>query len=346
MLKVPKRLHLLVVVAMTFTAAAFAGSVAAGSALADGGNQWGSNETPPTLNGDWAALNRCPVDNPTMLAADGATNVAFCLGVASPNGALTIGGLTLPTKASDLQLGLVLNETDGVATLVSPPGGAAINESIEVPNGLQALICPSRGRLAWQVCRPPRKRWGNEHSSELTNLTVSVVPAGEPSDFNLVAGLGLNQPLLSLPVKIHLQNRLLGNRCYIGSDAEPIVLQPENLTEPAVSLDTFDANGAPDPSGTMTLIQILDNQGTNTFAVPTATGCGFMGIFDEAIDGHMSLPSASGKNSLLFNEVTTDLVSISDPEPIVPNDGQELSKAWHSAVQQEENEGRRHRHGH
>jgi hypothetical protein len=346
MLKVPKRLHLLVIVAMALTTTAFAGSVAAGSALADGGHQWESNETPPTLNGDWANLNRCPVDNPTMLAADGTTTAAFCLAVASPSGALTIGGLTLPTKASNLQMGLVLNETNGTTTLVSPAGGASISESIEVPNGLQALICPSRGRLAWQVCRPQRNHRGNEHSSRLTNLTVSMVPAGEPSNFNLIAGLSLNQPLLSLPVKIHLQNRLLGNHCYIGSEAEPIVLQPENTTQPALTFEAFDGNGTPDESGPLEVIQILDTQGANSFAVPTATDCGFMGIFDEAIDGHMGLPSAAGKNSLVFNEAKTDLAAINNAESVAPNDGQELSKDWHSAVQPEENEGHHHRHGH
>jgi hypothetical protein len=348
MLKVSKRLHLLVVVAMTLTAAAFAGSVAAGSALADDGHQWDSPETPPTLSGDWAGLNRCPVDNPTMLAADGVTNIALCLAVTSPNGSLTIGGLTLPTKASNLQAGVVINETGQGATLVSPADGAAENESIEVPNGLQALICPSSGRLAWRVCRPPRHDGRDyEHSSQLTNLTVSMVQAGEPSNFNLFAGLSLNQPLLSLPVKIHLQNRLLGNRCYIGSDAEPIIIQPENTTAPTVKGEEFDGNGTPDPNGPLTKIQLADTQGSSSFAVPAATGCGFMGIFDEAIDNHMSLPSAAGKNSLVFNEAKTEIVALTIPEGVAPNDGQELSKAWHSAVQpEEENEGRHHRHGH
>jgi hypothetical protein len=343
MLKVPKRLHLLATVATALTAAAFAGSIATGAALADGGHQWESNETPPTLNGDWASLNRCPVDNPTMLAADGATNLAFCTSVSSPGGSLTIGGLTLPTKASDLQLGIVLNQTDGSSTLLSPPGGAATNEPIEVPNGLLALICPSRGHLAWQVCRPRRNDRGDEHSGELTDLIVSMEPAGEPSNFSLLAGLSLNQPIVSLPVKIHLENRLLGNHCYIGSDAEPIVLQPENTTEPAATFETFDGNGTLDPNGTMTLIQLIATQGTSSFAVPAATGCGFRGIFDEAINGHMGLPSPAGKNSLVFNESKTDLAFVSNPES---NDGQELAKAWHSAVQPEENEGHHHRHGH
>jgi hypothetical protein len=344
MLTVPKRLHLLAIVTTAFLAAAFAGSIAAGAALADGGHQWESHETPPTLSGDWAAFNRCPVDNPTMLAADNSTGLAICVALASPNGAFTIGSLTLPTKASNLQMGVVLNLTNGTATTISPAGGTSVNEPIEVPNGLVTLICPSHGRLAWKVCRPQPNDRSNEHSGELTNLTISIEPAGEPSNFNLIAGLAFShQPIVSMPVKVHLQNRLLGDHCYIGSGTEPIVLQPEITTEPTGSIEAFDTNGTPDPNGTMTLFSILDTQGSSSFAVPAATGCGFMGIFDEAIDGHMGLPSPAGKNSLVLNEAKTGIVTVSNPGS---TDGQELAAAWHSAVQPEENEGHRHGHGH
>jgi hypothetical protein len=343
MLTVPKRLRLRAILATAVLAAAVTGSIATGSALADGGHRWESNETPPTLSGDWAALNRCPVDNPTMLAANATTSLALCVTVASPNGTFTIGGLTLPTKASNLQLGVVLNQTNGTATPISPSGGALVDEPIEVPNGLVALICPSHGHRAWQVCRPQHNGRDNEHSGELTNLTISIEPAGEPSNFNLFAGLSLNQPIISLPVKIHLQNRLLGDRCYIGSDAEPIVLQQQNTTQPTTAFERFDGNGTPDPNGTMTLLALLSTQASSSFAVPTASGCGFMGIFDEAIDGHMGLPSAAGQNSLVLNEAKTDLVLVTSPGS---TDGQELATAWHSAVQPEENQGHGHGHGH
>jgi hypothetical protein len=347
MLKAPRRLHLLVIVATAFTATAFAGSIAAGSALADGGHQWESNETPPTLNGDWAPLNRCPVDDPTMLSANGTTNIPVCLAVTSPSGSLTIGGLTIPTKATNLQLGLNLTSETGATAIVSPPNGAVLDESIEIPNGLQGLICPSPGRLAWRVCRPPRNgESDNEHSHELTDLTISVVSAGAPSNFNLGAGLGLNEPIVSVPVKIHLQNRLLGDRCYIGSDAEPIVTQPENTGSPTISFEAFDANGTPDPAGPMADLQLQGSQSTSSFAIPTATHCGFAGIFDNAIDGHLGLPSAAGNNKLVFNETSSHLVLLNIPEEFAPNAGKQLSENWHSAVLPEENEEGHHGHGH
>jgi hypothetical protein len=350
MLKVSKQLRLPVAVTMALTVVAFAALVSAGSALAHGGNHGHNNEeSPPTLNGDWASFNRCPVDNPTMLAATGEATVALCLSVASPNGSLKIGNLTAPTKGTDLQIGLV-EDGEGSLGVVAPENGAVLDESIEVPNGLQGLICPAHGRLAWQVCRKHHDGRGNrdnEDSSELNNVTLSIVSAGEPSNFNLGAGLQLNLPLISLPVKLHLQNRLLGENCYIGSDAEPIVIQPENTTAPEAAFEAFDGNGTPDPSGPMILIKINNSQGSSSFTVPAASGCGFQGIFDDAINRNVGLPSPAGSNNVVFNESATGITALSSPESIVPNDGKELSKNWHSAVQPEEQEeGRHHHHGH
>jgi hypothetical protein len=344
MLEVTMRLRLLVTVALALTTAAFAGFAVAGSALADGGHHWESEETPPTLNGAWAPLNRCPVDDPTMLAAEGATNIPFCVAVISPSGSLTIGGLTVPTKGSNLQMGISLNNETGAATVVTPPGGATVNESIEIPNGLQALICPSPGHLAHRLCKP--HHGDNENSQERNNLTISVVSAGDASNFNLGAGLSLNQPIISLPVKMHLENRFLGDHCYIGSDTEPIVLQPENITSPTFAFEVFDENGTPDPNGKMTEFQLRGSQAATSFAVPAASGCGFMGIFDEAIDAHAGLPSAAGNNKLVLNETSTYLALLSNPEP--PTAGKDLSKSWHSAVLPEEDghHDHGHRHGH
>lgn len=344
MLKAPARSYLPVTVVMSLAVMVCAGLASTASALADGGRSW---EAPPTLNGDWASFNRCPVDNPTMLAADGVTNIALCLAVSSPNGSLTVGSLTVPTKHTDLQIGLVDNNSNGSSTVVAPADGAILDEPIEIPNGLQSLLCPSQGRAARTICRKHRHDGGDSGGNEPDDaLTLSLESAGDPYDFNLSAGLQVNQPVLSVPSRLHLQNRLLGNRCYIGSAAEPIVVQPENLTAPVGAFESFDANGTPDPSGTMVLIQFHNTQGSSSFAVPKASGCGFMGIFDEAIDANAGLPSPAGKNTISFNEAATDLTGISDAESIAPNDGRELSKNWHSAVLPEEQEEGGGRHGH
>lgn len=65
---------------------------------------------------------------------------------------------------------------------------------------------------------------------------------------------------MTLPVKIHLRNPFLGPKCYIGTNANPIVLHPENATNPVVQTESFDWNGMPDPTGVM--FAIFSNGGT------------------------------------------------------------------------------------
>src|SRR4051794_8194589 len=72
-----------------------------------------------TLSGDWAPFNRCPVDDPQMLAADGSQTVPLCLTSDSPNGSIKLGNTTATTGDSNLQFGL-LSDSSGAFSFVSP----------------------------------------------------------------------------------------------------------------------------------------------------------------------------------------------------------------------------------
>ena len=327
MLKVPRRLRPTTIglaAATALVVAAFAGLVSAGSALADHG--WRS-EPPVTLNGAWAQFNRCPVDEPEMLAANGTTVSAFCSAQNSPNGSMTIGNLTVTTKHSSHQFGLLENDETGSWTVVEPENGGLSDESLELPGGLRGLICPSHGRFARRVCQNHHDQGWNEGANV---VTWTMEAAGVLTEFNLFAGLAIEAPIGAQPVKIHLQNALLGRNCYIGSDAEPILLHAGNTTQPTASIENFELNGTPNAEGKLEKIAVQANQGDNKFAVPAASGCGHMEFFDQAIDNKIGLPSPSGKNDLAFNEASSALIGLIDLE--TPNDGQELSKSWHSAV--------------
>ncbi|MES9543107.1 MULTISPECIES: hypothetical protein [unclassified Actinomadura] len=83
-----------------------------------------------------------------------------------------------------------------------------------------------------------------------------------------------------LDLKLKLINQLLGDTCYVGSNAAPITL----------NLDLPDITGASGPDGTFWVrIRATDD----TFAVPKTTGCGFAAPIADLRGG---LPSASGKN--------------------------------------------------
>jgi hypothetical protein len=276
-----------------------------------------------TLNGLWAPFGRCPVDNPAMLAANGSTTIALCLAVSSPSDSLKIGSSTIALGELDTQMGLIstVSESGQEYIPVSPPGGAVVGTSSQIPGGLQALVCPSS---AW----PLRELCGGHLPGWLNATTATVLSAGEPSHFNLTLAPGA--PILTLPIEIYLENPLLGEGCTIGSSSEPIVLQPEYLGETKFGEVVFDGDGTLDPEGTMAEFTITGSAiGDSTIAIPGASGCGFRGQLDSAIDGHVGLPSPSGSNDLVENETAAYLAGLGVRGE---NDGQVLSSNWHSAV--------------
>ncbi|HUA76680.1 MAG TPA: hypothetical protein VMA86_03350 [Acetobacteraceae bacterium] len=99
---------------------------------------------------------------------------------------------------------------------------------------------------------------------------------------------------VELPIKVHLENELLGPNCYIGSDSEPVVLK---LTD-----GENGSRGEPEghDRGRITEfkgITLVDNK----FAVPAAKGCGTSAleepIITELVNVAAGLPSGEGKNS-------------------------------------------------
>ncbi|GAA0364328.1 hypothetical protein GCM10009530_12540 [Microbispora corallina] len=88
-------------------------------------------------------------------------------------------------------------------------------------------------------------------------------------------------------IKIRMIHPLLGKKCYIGGDADPIVLNPE-----VTSLDLTSIDGVPVFKATAR---------DTTFAVPKASGCGLnWGLVNTAVNLRAGLPSPSGKNSADF----------------------------------------------
>src|SRR5215475_2428463 len=159
----------------------------------------GADQTFQMVN-DWAPFTRCPVDDPAMLATDGgATTLATCLASNSTHGSITIGTTTTATGNSNLQAGLVQDEGTSVFTVIAPPGGAFIADPVQVTAGG-------------------------------VTVTATVESAGVPSNFSFVAGSETGVPIITIPIKIHLVGQTvdLGPSCFIGSEQDPILLNPEN----------------------------------------------------------------------------------------------------------------------
>ncbi|CAM5516491.1 hypothetical protein SCALM49S_04023 [Streptomyces californicus] len=276
------------------------------------------------LNGDWAPFDRCPVDAPAMLAADGINTIATCVSSGSASGSITLGKSHVPTGNTDLQLG-VIQRPDGTTSLVAPPEGALTADPAEIPGGLLGLMCPSGIPVVSGICRQLT-------DNNLNRVTATIEPAGAPRDFNMAAAFSTGEPILTIPVRIHLKNPFLGDKCYIGTTAEPVLLKPQNATAPTLSLQRFSADGTPnDDEGEMGRYTFDGaDQSDTAFAVPGASGCG-AGLLNSAVNLKTGLPSASGKNSVKLNSTTTYFGSPYDPAGLAPNEGRKLSEFWHSA---------------
>lgn len=274
-----------------------------------------------TLNGIWAPFTRCPVDSPAMLAADGLTSDPACIAANSPSGSIKLGNSTQTTGNTNLQLGATINNA-GQYSLVTPSGGALVAEPVNVEGGLLGLMCPSDIPLVSAIC-------AGLVGSPLNAVTATVEPAGEASNFNPDAAFSAGVPIVTVPVKVHLENPILGPNCYIGSNSNPIMLRPENTTTPRGSVAVGDLDGTPNPAGRIVRITTTSTQGDDSFAVPGATGCGLLGVLNAAVNQQQGLPSPSGNNNLVLNDASSAVMGRSNAGPVT---GQEFRDGWHSAL--------------
>ncbi|MFH9617951.1 hypothetical protein [Streptomyces pratensis] len=278
------------------------------------------------LNGSWAPFDRCPVDAPAMLAADGDTDVPLCVTSTSPNGSIKLGNTEATTGSTNLQFGVIQHPAEGTYTVVPPAAGSLITGKTTIPGGLLGIMCPSNVPVVSAVC-------GQITNATLNKVTATVESAGTPTDFSLVAGIS-SGPIVKLPVKIRLENPLLGSNCYIGSSSNPVLLRPGNISAPSFAASRFDADGTPDQDEG-SLIQIALSgaaQGDSQFSVPKAAGCGLGGLLSWAIDLKVGLPAAAGSSNLVLNDAKTYTAGLTAPGLSVPDAGKELSESWHSAV--------------
>ena len=114
---------------------------------------------------------------------------------------------------------------------------------------------------------------------DLLGITVQVQQAGQIKP----------APILpkTIPLKIKLNHWLLGNNCYIGSEANPIAITP-NLSNLALT----SINNVPVITTTIS---------DDAFAVPAVSTCGLLG--NPAINSVVGLPSPAGANSATMKAV-------------------------------------------
>ena len=251
------------------------------------------------VTGDPSEFSLCPTS--FTAPADSQTGL-LCSHSETTGGQLTIGNSTvqITNNPDTVDFGAYSNGPAGFfgpEVIVTPTNGQVFGGPAQVvPGGLLGLT----GQLA-PLSKPLDPINEVTSSIELAGpikpATV-VDPTATKAFFCAVGPLfacsDTPSPasVVTVPIKVHLHNPVLGPNCYIGSNAHPIVL---NLQETPTS------NPVLGGSGNALIISGVEVE-DDTFAVPGASGCGLLGVLDPILDLKVGLPSPSGKNSALIDE--------------------------------------------
>jgi hypothetical protein len=272
-------------------------------------------------SGDFVSFKQCPRFTP---------GVNLCFYSQVTGGLTAIGKQVVPINADGrhpivLQGGIKLQEVSPFAeTFVGALNGETVSKTPQsVPGGLAGLVncaeMPGSGSLkilGTVICR-------EIFASKLTALSVTTELAGpaEGIAINKQNLIGEEGVAFSLPVKIHLENPLLGRECYIGSNQAPIVLNlTSGRTSPAKPNEPITGSvGEIKAKDEFNFVEIPgDVFVDNAFAVPQATGCGGILSFlvDPIINHKLGLPSPAGNNTVIQDtnlyEATTKAVIASE----------------------------------
>lgn len=242
----------------------------------------GSAAAAPT--GIYAPFAQCPTNVPDL---------ATCVVSDTTSGYIKLGNSTVTIdKRIRLQGGYTVDPVTYENTFYGAKNGETLERvELDVPGGLLGITTP-------ELVPEPARSLLNAAINTTNGVTATAELVG-PVGFSFANIANADGIGVTLPIRVKLNNPFLGGSCYIGSARHPITL---NLTDgttippagvaPMVgdpgTLDFFDnANLIVD-----TGVSLVDN----TFAVPTAHGCGGLLalVIDPVINLKVGLPSAAG----------------------------------------------------
>jgi hypothetical protein len=257
--------------------------------------------------GNYAPFKYCPLANPSVVS---------CTIAESKSGEFTVGKRTVPiSKTITLQGGLSENAVSGELEFHAAEGAETLAKvALYVPGGLFDVVAPEK------LNKEQKERFDKFINEGPTGVTATTELAGPASaiKLNLENLIFAKGTALELPIKIKLGNAFLGNSCYVGTEAAPVVLHlttgttsPPKPNEPITgSVGTFE-----DLEGGLLTRLIGGSLVDNAWAAPGASGCGgkaLEGIIDPAVNSALGLPAAAGHNTAIL----TGNIELADAEAV------------------------------
>ncbi len=245
--------------------------------------------------GEFAPFGECPLNRVT---------ITDCVVSVSSGGSFTIGKKVVPLKNPVTLQGGYEGGGEAIKFYGAEAGETLSKTPQPVPGGLLGITAPT-----WW----PKfiQDWFNEQINKgLTGVNATVELTGPTkgltniklSTENLLFEKGT---ALGLPVKIHLENAILGSSCYIGSESSPVQIDFTTGTTapPPPNKPIKGAAGEFTANEEFTLLTFSGGRlVNNSFAAPAVNGCG--GIFsffvDPLVDSILGTPSPAGTNTAIL----------------------------------------------
>lgn len=211
----------------------------------------------------------CPTSNPS---------VKGCIDIQSVSGSLEIKGFTVPLGES-LEIRGGLDNSVRPAVFYPPTGTTGFfARPIRIPGGILGIEWPIPGNAVLGIAQL----------------------AGSPSEIRME--IEFSTTTVSLPVKIHLENPILGSGCYIGTNSNPshVNFTTGTTSPPPPNRPISGRTGEIGfNEGVLTLTDSVSVD--NAFSIPGSSGCGLLGIFNPIVNLKLGLPSAGGNNTMIVH---------------------------------------------
>jgi hypothetical protein len=253
--------------------------------------------------GDFARFNQCPSTTP---------GVVHCLYSLTNKGKVVLGNKNTPiVNPVTLQGGYTEENAEGFSSFFAASNGETLSKTPEpVPGGLVGLVPPEEAPLLVKEA----EKLVLENGFTGVNATLELAgPASEIklSNFNLLVEEGT---ALHLPVKVHLENPLLGSSCYVGSNSTPIIWNLiTGITSPSLPNKPIPGKpGFANLKDNFEIAELTENELVeNNWSAPKATGCGGLLslLINPIVNVSLGETTAGHNTALLENSISTATVA-------------------------------------
>jgi hypothetical protein len=274
--------------------------------------------------GIFKIFKQCPTENKA---------VVLCNFAQTTSGEFVLGSTKVPINRTIVQQGGLVptgnEENPREFYGVPAKNGESLSKTeLNVPGGLLDFVnCEEiKGKGLLEITARALCKAAFENGvTGVTATSELVATETNPVIFNEFA-LGAEEgTALTLPLRVHLKNPLLGNSCYIGSAASPLELHlTDGETHPPVGFKPLRGTlGEPETLAEKEQVMLHLTKNVlvdNTFSAPGAEGCGELlfvkGFLDSIVDGKVKIPNKAGENEAVLkgelNAATSEAVIASE----------------------------------